>query len=278
MKRLRDVYGYVRGRYALLSLKKYTTLSGTLVFFLIMSIMPFSFWLSIIIAKLPVDLEELFALPVFASVQNVLSYVQREAKGATAGASVVLLATTLYSSTTLFYQMRKSGEIVYNYERETQGLRIRFGAFLLLVVILALAVLFLLIFALGGVLLSRLVPHSVELILDYLLLTAVAFVLALLLNIYVCPYKTPVKRFLPGTVLTVLCWVAAVIGFSVYLQIGNVTKLYGALNTVIVFLLWLYVLMICFMIGVIFNSEKIILERECAKTHKKRGKGRNCKR
>lgn len=34
-------------------------------------------------------------------------------------------------------------------------------------------------------------------------------------------------------------------------------KLYGALSAIIVFMLWLYVLMICFVVGVIFNSEKI---------------------
>ena len=49
----------------------------------------------------------------------------------------------------------------------------------------------------------------------------------------------------------------AIFGFSVYVQIGNMGKLYGALSIIIVFLLWLYVLMICFIIGVIINSEKI---------------------
>ena len=44
--------------------------------------------------------------------------------------------------------------------------------------------------------------------------------------------------------------------FSVYLSFGNKEKLYGALALVIVFLLWLYWLMICFVAGVIFNKQK----------------------
>ena len=83
-----------------------------------------------------------------------------------------------------------------------------------------------------------------------------------LLNMYICPYKEKIRSFLPGATITVVAWVLAVLGFSIYLKIGSMSKLYGALSTVIVFLLWLYVLMICFMIGVIFNSEKILLKRE----------------
>jgi uncharacterized BrkB/YihY/UPF0761 family membrane protein len=95
---------------------------------------------------------------------------------------------------------------------------------------------------------------------DYVLLTAVAFFLVLLLNMYICPYKTRIRNFLPGTILTVVAWIGAIIGFSIYLRISNVSRLYGALSTLIVFFLWLYVLMICFVAGVIFNSEKISIE------------------
>ena len=82
------------------------------------------------------------------------------------------------------------------------------------------------------------------------------------------------RRFLPGTIVTVGAWIVAVAGFSVYLKITNMDKLYGALTTIIVFLLWLYVLMICFIGGVIFNSEKIALEKkkEATKRRKNREK------
>ena len=66
-----------------------------------------------------------------------------------------------------------------------------------------------------------------------------------------------IKELLPGTLITVAAWAIALIGFTVYLKIGNMGRLYGALSAIIVFMLWLYVLMICFVAGVIFNSEKI---------------------
>ncbi|MBR2375000.1 MAG: YihY/virulence factor BrkB family protein [Clostridia bacterium] len=264
MERLRKFYLYIKGKYELLSLKKYTTIAGTLVFFLIMSIVPLSFWLTLLIGKLPIDTENLLSLGVFDSVKHVLSYIRREAANATGSTSVVLIFTTLYASTNLFYQMRRSGELIYDFHRERQGLRLRLGALVLLVIVMLTTVAFLLVFAIGSFLFARLFSRPWALIADYALLAGVAFFLALLLNVYVCPYKTSARAFLPGTFLTVSAWAVAFIGFSVYLKISNVGKLYGALSAIIVFLLWLYILMICFIVGVIFNSERIHKERKRA--------------
>lgn len=267
MESLKRAYTFVKDKYDLLALKKYTTIAGTLVFFLIMSIVPLSFWLTLLLGKLPIDIEHIFSLPVFEGVKDMLFYVREEAQSATASASIVLLVTTLYSSTTLFYQMRRSGEIIYDYKRPKKGFKLRLGALVLLLIVMALALVYGVALALGTFLFSRLFYGALERITEYALLLVLSFGLVLLLNVYTCPYKVPLKRFLPGTFFTVCAWAAAVVGFSVYLRIGNVNKLYGALSTIIVFLLWLYVLMICFIIGVILNSEKITLLRK--KQHKK---------
>ena len=258
MEKLRSLYRYLKEKYALLSLRKYTTIAGTLVFFLIMSIVPLSFWLTLLISKLPIDINEILSLPIFESVNNILAYVQNEASNATASASIVLVFTTLYSATNLFYQIRRSGEIIYDYHRERQGLKLRLGALILLIMVMSLVVAFLLVFALGSFVFSQLLPRRWELIADYALLAVVAFLLVLLLNMYICPYKAGMRYFLPGTMVTVVLWTVAVVGFSLYLRVSNLTRLYGALSAVIVFLLWLYILMVCFIIGVILNSEKII--------------------
>jgi len=262
MEKIRRIYAYCKEKYKLLSLKKYTTIAGTLVFFLIMSIVPLAFWLTLLVGKLPINANEVLQLPVFESVKNVLVYVQKEAGNATTSASLILLITTLYSSTNLFYQMRRSGEIIYEYRRHKQGLRLRIGAIALMFIVMAMIIVFLFLFGLGTFLFSRYITGIWERIADYALLSVLAFGLALLLNAYICPYKTELKSFLPGTFITVFAWAIAVAGFSVYLNLSNMDKLYGALSAVIVFLLWLYVLMICFIVGVIFNSERIVAERK----------------
>lgn len=266
MKRLRSVYQFFKDKYDLLSLRKYTTIAGTLVFFLLMSIVPLAFWLTLIVGRLPINTEDVLSLSIFGSVREVLVYVQNEARNATTGASFLLLFTTLYSATNLFYQMKRSGELIYDYRPEKKGWRLRLGALLLLVVVMATVIIFLLIFAFGSFLFSKTLPRGWGLFADYVLLAAVAFFLVFLLNMYVCPHKVRVRCFVPGTILTVAAWIAAIIGFSVYLKISNVGKLYGALSAIIVFLLWLYVLMICFIAGIIFNSERVLKEYKKAKS------------
>ena len=270
MEKLRKVYQFFKGKYELLTLKKYTTIAGTLVFFLIMSIVPLTFWLTLLVGKLPIDFEQILQLSVFASVQQVLLYVQKEAVNATASTSVILLVTTLYSATNLFYQMRRSGELIYDYHRPKKGFRLRLGALALMFIVMAIVVAFGLLFALGTYIFSRLITGVWERFADYTLLLALSFALVLLLNAYICPHKMPLKCFLKGTALTVSLWAVTVVGFAFYLRISNMNKLYGALSTIIVFLLWLYILMICFIIGVIMNSEKILSTRkERAKQRKK---------
>ena len=254
---LRKIYQFGKEKYTLLLSKKYTTLAGTLVYFFIMSIVPLSFWLTIFIGKLPVDIDRILSLPVFESVKDILVYVRQEALKATASVSVILLLTTLYSSTTFFYQMRRSGEIIYDYRRTKKGLRVRIGALILLMICLIVLVAFLLLVALGAFVFARFLPSAWEKLADYMLLAGLSFLLVLLLNVYVCPYKSNWKDFILGTLITVGAWIIAVIGFSFYIKIGSVGRLYGALSTAIVFLLWLYILMIGFIVGVIFNSEKI---------------------
>ena len=261
MKKLRILYEYLKDKYRLLSLKKYTTLAGTLVFFFVLSILPLSFWLTLLLGKLPINTDELLSLPVFESVKNVFAYVKEEAERASTGASIILIFTTLYSSTNLFYQIRRSGEIIYDYHRENAGLKLRLGALILLIMVMGIVVAFLLVFALGSFLFSLFFSRAWQLIADYVLLGVVAFFLILLLNVYICPYKAKMRYFLSGTFITLSLWGIAVVGFSVYLRISNLSQLYGALSAVIVFLLWLYLLMVGFIVGVIWNSERILLAK-----------------
>jgi membrane protein len=130
-------------------------------------------------------------------------------------------------------------------------------------------IIFLLLFALGAFVFSRLLSSVWERILDYVLLAVLSFLLVMLLNVYICPYKVHFKRFLWGASITLVAWALAVFGFSVYIKISNVGRLYGALSAVIIFLLWLYVLMICFIVGVIINSEKITAEKRAERKRKR---------
>lgn len=258
MGKWKRTYGYLTDTLRLLGEKKCTTLAGTLVFFLLMSMVPMLFWATLLLGKFSFDVAETFALPGMDEVSGLLDYVRQEAQNATSGASVFLLITSLYSATNLFYQMRKSGEIIYQTSIRGQGLKTRLGAVVLLFLVLSLVVLTVLAFSIFSFFLSRLLDGGWQMIVRYLLLATLAFLLVLFLNLYVCPYTVSAKRFVLGSLLTVVAWAISIVGFGVYLKIGNLSRLYGALSAVIVFLLWLYVLTVCFVAGVIFNSRRVL--------------------
>lgn len=257
---LRDAVIKVRSAFSYLSAKKYTTLAGTMAFFLVMSVVPFLFWLTIIFGRMNIDYDRFFELEIFKEVKDVLAYLRESAKSATTGASVLLLLTTLYSSTNLFYHMRRSGEIIYDSRRRKGSVAVRISALVLIFIVMLLLVLGVSLFMLGNIFLRRVLPSFVAQVAAYAIVGVIAFTLVLILNLYVCPYHIGVKNAVWGSLLTLLLGGLASFGFSLYAEMSSLEKLYGAAVLFIFFLLWLYLLMICFVIGVIFNC--YLLEKD----------------
>ena len=68
--------------------------------------------------------------------------------------------------------------------------------------------------------------------------------------------KVPFKLISPGSLLAVVGWVVASIGFAFYVSnFGSYNKTYGALAGPIVFLLWLWITNICVLMGAELNAE-----------------------
>ena len=102
--------------------------------------------------------------------------------------------------------------------------------------------------------------HAWEIAKWPVMLAVVMTVFALLY--YVAPnVRQPKFRWItPGGVLGVLIWVAASAGFGVYVaNYGSYNKTYGALASVITFLVWLWLTNLALLIGAEFDSE---LERQ----------------
>ncbi|HIX47025.1 MAG TPA: YihY/virulence factor BrkB family protein [Candidatus Borkfalkia faecigallinarum] len=266
---VRNAVRGVRAAFAYLSAKKYTTLAGTMAFFLVMSVVPFLFWLTLLFGKLHIDYAPIFDLEIFADFREIFLYFRDAAANATAGASVVLLATTLYSSSNLFFHMRRSGEIIYEVARKKAAFIVRLSALALIFIVLLLLLAGISLFLVGVALLPRILPSFAAQVAVYLLFGCVVFALLLLLNLYICPYRVRVGDVVWGSLLTLLLGGAASFGFSIYVRFSSIGKLYGAAVFLILFLLWLYILMTCFVIGVIFNCYLLEKDKKQKIVHKK---------
>lgn len=75
--------------------------------------------------------------------------------------------------------------------------------------------------------------------------------------------RPSVSAVLPGAAVTILAWLAVSIGFSFYVEnFAKYSIIYGTLGTVIVLMLWLYMISVILIMGAEFNQA--LLERKKA--------------
>ena len=146
---------------------------------------------------------------------------------------------------------------MYGSLRVKEGVKLRIiSAVLIVITILVLSLLVPVAISARFMLLTFM-PEALCDVIAMIFLTVLAFAVALLLNIFACPYKLKPSQALTGSILTTVLWVIFVIGFAIYVQFASPGKLYGAIASVIVFLLWCYFMMCCFVIGMIKNGADI---------------------
>lgn len=255
--RLSRAFAFLKRAGKTLSAEKYTTVAGALTFFLLLSFVPFVFWLTTLFARSGIAPEQLASLHLFGWAEEFLLLVIGNAERTyAAGAGIVFIATTLFSSTSFFYHLRRSGEILYKYKREKKGWRVRLSAIFVTLAVLLFFFVAGAAFLGAGIFLSFL-PRPILSIILYSMVFSVGFFAAWILNSYICPYRCRARDVIPGSLLTALAWMAASGVFSLYTSLGNKEKLYGALTFVIVFLIWLYWMMIVFTMGAVFNRHRM---------------------
>ncbi len=236
--------------------KRFSTIAGTLVYFLLMSIAPFMLWLTFVLGKAEIPVPEMIASSgLFDGILPVLRYLKDAAETAAGGAGIFFLLTALYSSSNFFYHLRRSGEIIYESTRVKSGIKLRITSLVLIVFSIILIALAGSTAAIGGQLLKLFLPPSLSDLITVTATVIIAFFAALVMNIFACPYKLTPKEAAPGSLITTALWLLLSAGFGIYLHFASPEKLYGKIASIIVFLLWGYVMMGCFVIGVIKNSK-----------------------
>lgn len=237
--------------------KNSSTFAGTLVFYMLLTLMPITVWLTILLGKTDSVVQKITSFSAFSSVKNIIDYVVNQAIITSNGVSAFFLITALYSATTLFFHLQRIGEMIYGVKERRNGIKIRLFSVLYLVAVFLLSAI-----SLSGAVavfyfFNNYLYGILSEIVGYLIISVISFVFVFLLNIYVCPYKTKKRNFLFGSILTVVFWIFSLIGFSVYLKFSSKSELYGYIGTFTVFLLWLYLLSNCFIIGVIINERRV---------------------
>lgn len=251
---------YFTELYKYFSDKRYSTIAGTLVYFLLMSVAPFLFWLTLIVGK--IDFSSFASNQLFAAITPVLDYLKTSAESATGSAGIVLILTSLWSSTNFFYHLRRSGEIIYDKNVKRGGLRLRLTSLLIVFGTLFLIAGAAAVPFLSYSVLDFIMPSAVADVISIIFISMIAVFTAYLLNLFACPYRLDFDHAMPGSLLTTALWLVCAAGFTVYLRFANPQKLYGAIAAIIVFLLWCYVMINSLVLGIIYNSKYLPARRK----------------
>lgn len=235
--------------------RRFSTIAGTLVYFLLMSIAPFTLWLTLVFGN--VDVEQILAHDTFEAVSPVIRYLKTSAESAASGAGIIFLITSLYSSTNFFYHLRRSGEIIYDCPRVKGGLKLRLFSVLTILATIIIVALIAGVSVIGGAFLENFMPELISRTIAAVFLTMLAFFAAVMLNIIACPYRMNFDDAVTGSLLTTALWLVFAVGFGIYTQFANPERLYGKIAAVIIFLLWSYAMMSCFVIGMINNGSYV---------------------
>ncbi len=227
----------------IISNRKTAILSGGLVFFSLLELVPLAYLISLLVSVFGTQIDLHSNLLVAKQFESVTSYVFETATKLGASGNIIALIITTYSATNLFFHLRRTGEIVYNYSSKN-NLFTRVISFLAMFVLLVSFVFFQSIYIFISKLSIFFLGSVFGRILNY---TAILFSLLIficILNLYACPYKVRIKDVFIGSLYTCVFSIVMTIGFLIYVNyFASYTEIYGKITIIVVFLLWLNIIM-----------------------------------
>lgn len=256
-----DIYELIRKPYM-------TTLPGNLAFFFVLSLIPLITILIYILSffnislDLLVDLIEKF-VPLEVS-EILVSFIS--GKGFDTSVGVFNIVAIITASNGM-YAITSASDILYN-ASETQELPKRIKSFVLLFVIVMLFVFLLVVPIFGNQILSLIQSNNFlsylmdEIILTFNIIKWPLSFLIIYFNIKLIYTIAPSVRIKSehtsiGAFFTTTLWIIVTFIFSYYLKyFARYDILYGNLSSIIILMMWMYLLAYVFVLGMLINADR----------------------
>lgn len=246
--------------------------SSMLTIYLLLSIFPLVIVLTEVLSRTTLNNPELFAYWINLLPKSVFSTIESIAIELVGNQDSTIIPTaliiTLWSSSRGILAIIKALNKAYNI-KETRGyirLRLLALSYTLGLVVLIVLVLFLVVF--GNTLLSLVpasiqMPDSFSILIDALrYLLSVLFSFMFFVSLYnLCPSeKVGFVKVMPGALVASLGLIGVSMAFSFYInRISNLSYLYGSLTSVVILILWLFLVSVVIMVGgevnAVFSSQ-----------------------
>lgn len=231
--------------YKRLMKKSYSTLSGSIAFFLIIN--------GGSLAYLILFIGNLFNFKFEVNNKTIMMFlnnIERNVDYANDFMTIFFVITSIYGASSLFFHLLKVGENIYEEANDKFTLIKRLTAIIFLTVTIFIIELFLILIVIGKQFFSTLFWQ----ILKYIIILFIPYVIAICINFFVTPHSVNFKEINKGALFTTVFWYVVTIGFTIYMNIFTEYKaIYGALTFFVIFMIWLYLLAQGLVIGIILN-------------------------
>jgi uncharacterized BrkB/YihY/UPF0761 family membrane protein len=225
--------------------KSYSTLSGSIAFFLIIN--------GGSLAYLILYISNLFDFKFEVANKTIMTFLSRIENNidySNVIFTIFFIATSIYGASSLFFHLLKTGEMIYEEVNDKFTLIKRLTAIIFLTATLFIIELFFILIVIGKHFFSNLFWQ----ILKYIILLFLPYVISICINFFITPHSVKFKEINKGALITTFFWYIITIGFTIYVNIfTNYKAIYGALTFFIVFMIWIYLLAQGLVIGVILN-------------------------
>ncbi len=178
-----------------------------------------------------------------------------------AGTITIFAIVTIWSASKAMLALIRGLNAVNDFEERRNYFVLRFIACIYTVIILVATILALIVMVFGNVIVDLLLADIpplhilVQFVMRFRFLFswAVLTIIFSLIYAYVPSHKLGFKGQIPGAAFSAIMWGTASYAFSVYVDHFNGFGTYGGLTTVVIMMLWFYLLMYILLIGAHIN-------------------------
>ena len=244
--------------------KNISAFASSTSFFLFLSMIPLLMALCAILPYTRLTEENLLmAITKFTpdAMNGLVVSVVSDVYARSAGTITIFAIVTIWSASKAMLALIRGLNAVNDFEERRNYFVLRFIACIYTVIILAATILALLVMVFGNVIVNLLLADIpplhilVQFVMRFRFLfswAVLTFVFALLYA-YVPSNKLRFRGQVPGAAFSAIMWGAASYAFSIYVDHFNGFGTYGGLTTVVIMMLWFYLLMYILMIGAHIN-------------------------
>ncbi|MDE6883296.1 MAG: YihY/virulence factor BrkB family protein [Lachnospiraceae bacterium] len=264
MKTVYRLYYIMRDFNWQMTRKNISAFASSTSFFLFLSMIPLLMALCAILPYTRLTEENLLtAITKFTpdAMNGLVVSVVSDVYARSAGTITIFAIVTIWSASKAMLALIRGLNAVNDFEERRNYFVLRFIACIYTVIILAATILALFVMVFGNVIVDLLLADIpplhivVQLVMRFRFLfswAVLTFVFALIYA-YVPSNKLRFKGQIPGAAFSAVMWGAASYAFSVYVDHFNGFGTYGGLTTVVIMMLWFYLLMYILMIGAHVN-------------------------